>query len=215
MESPLETNLKDLSHGDYALKLKYLANLFDNHRAYQGTNLPPWIHGGQHLREHADLIIEAIEAAEQDKSKEEEILAAREKSDRSLNFAVQYVTMYSDHHNDPTCLGGLGLEYKHKIYNKEKRLPEQPTKLIAKNEEGAGDVVLFTNNGFGQKGSIEVQINDGDPADEASWRTWDHYFNCKIEIKGLEQVKKYYFRVRFKNSAGYGPWSKVVALVVN
>lgn len=198
------------------MKLRYVAGVFDSHPAYQiHTGLPAWIHGAQQLREHADLMNEAIEAANRDKCKEVEIALAREKCARSLNFAVQYVTMFADHQNDPPLLQNLGLEFKHKIYAKEKKLPEMPTKLVAKNEEGPGDVIVITNNGFGQKGSIDLQINEKDPTDESSWRTLDHYFNCRIEIKALEPIKKYYFRVRFRNSVGYGPWSKVVGLVVN
>lgn len=214
MDSPLETNLKWLSDGDFVLKLRYVAGVFDSHPAYQ-IGLPAWIHGAQQLREHADLMNEAIEAANRDKSKEVEIAAAREKCARSLNFAVQYVTMFADHQKDPKLLENLGLEFKHKIYAKEKKLPEMPTKLVVRNEKGVGDIVIFTNSGFGQKGGTEVQINERNPADEVSWKTYDHYFKCKIEIKGLEPVKKYYFRVRFKNGAGYGPWSEVVSLVVN
>lgn len=214
MESPLETNLRSLSDGDFLLKLRYVAGVFDSHPAYQ-TGLPEWIHGAQQLRQHADLMNEAIEVATKDKSKEAEIAAAREKCARSLNFAVQYVTMFADHKNDLSLLENLGLEFKHKNYTKERKLPEKPIKLIVKNEEGVGDIIIFTNSGFGLKGGVEVQINDGNPAEESSWRTYDYYFSCRIEIKGLEPVKKYYFRVRFKNGAGYGPWSEPVSLVVN
>jgi hypothetical protein len=214
MESPLETNLKNLTDGDFLLKLRYVAGVFDSHPAYQ-IGLPEWIYGAQQLREHADLMNQAIEAATKDKSKEAEIAVARDKCARSLHYAVQYVAMFANHRNDPSLLENLGLEFKHKIYAKEKKLPEMPTKLVAKNEEGAGDVLVITNNGIGQKGSIELQINDKEPADESSWKTLDTYFNCRMEIKALEPIRKYYFRVRFRNAVGYGPWSKVVGLVVN
>lgn len=214
MESPLETNLKSLSDGDFLLKLRYVAGVFESHPAYQ-TGLPVWIHGAQQLREHADVMNQAIEAATRDKNREAEIAVARGKCAKSLKFAVQYVAMFADHQNDPSLLENLGLEFKQKTYTKEKKLPEKPNKLVVRNEEGIGDIILFTNNGCGQKGRVEVQINDGNPTDESSWKTYDHYFTCKIEIKGLEPVKKYYFRVRFKNGAGYGPWSEVVSLVVN
>lgn len=210
----LAISFKGLSDGDFILKLRHLAPLFESHPAYRHDGLPPWIHGGPHFREHADLMTEALEVAANDKTLEPAVAAARERAVKSIQYAVQYVVMYSDHQQDPTPMGTLGLEFKQKAYGKNKNVPGKPTKYSVKNGKDSGDIIIQINNGFGSKGSVEVQMTTGDPADEGSWRLLGHYLKCKIEVSGLEPVKKYYFRARFQNTAGYGPWSDVVVLVV-
>ena len=214
MEVAHETNFKELSDGDFILKLKSLGILFDVHPAYQ-TSVPVWVPGGGHFRRHADNLEQAVAAAATDKSKDEERIGIREQGAKAINFASSYVAMYAAHHQDPGALLNLGLELKHKTYNRDasKKLPLKPTKFSAKDDEGVGNMVAFVNNGFG-KGSVQLQITDQEPQDEASWRTVGHFYKCRMEVKGLEPVKRYYLRARFRNAAGNGPWSDVISLVV-
>lgn len=215
MSFNLQTGFKDDTDGDVIIRLRHLAVIFDGLDAYK-TELPPWIPGGKQFREHADKLEEVVNLPGSDKAKEEERIAVREKSVRTVNLAVQYVTMYSEHHNDPSLLENLGLEVKHRNYSRDPRLPEKVERLIVKDDlENPGAIMVQVNNGFGKKGSLEFQITDGDPANEASWRTVDHYFTCKFDVKGLEPVKRYHVRARFKTAAGNGAWSDVANIVVS
>lgn len=210
----LQTGFKNDTDGDLIIRLRHLAAIFDGLNAYK-TELPPWIPGGKQFREHADQLEEVVNLPGSDKAKEEERIAVREKSVRTVNLAVQYVTMYCEHNNDPSILENLGLEVKHRSRSRDRKLPGKVEKFVAKDDsENTGAIIIYVNNGFGTKGSVELQITDGDPTDEVSWRTVDHYFTCRIEVKGLEPVKRYHLRVRFKNPAGNGPWSDVANVVV-
>lgn len=214
MSFNLQTGFKTDTDGDLIVRLRHMAVIFDGLDAYK-TEIPPWIPGGKQFREHADRLEEVVNLPGSDKTKEEERIAVRERSVRTVNLAVQYVTMYSEHHNDPTLLEKLGLEVKQRNYSRDRKLPGKVEKFIVKDDsENTGAIVIHLNNGFGTKGSAELQITEGDPTDEASWRTVDHYFTCKIVVKGLEPVKRYHLRARFKNPAGSGPWSDVANVVV-
>lgn len=214
MSYTLQMSFKDDTDGDLIIRLRHMASLFDNLAAYK-VEIPPWIPGGKQFREHADRLEEVVNLPGSDKTKDEERMAVREKSVRTVNYAVQYVTMYSDHHNDPTLLENLGLEVRQRSYSRDRKLPGKVDKFNVKDDsENTGAIIVHVNNGIGKKGSIELQITEGDPADEASWRTIDYYFTCKIDVKGLEPVKRYHLRARFKNAAGNGPWSDVAKVVV-
>ena len=210
----LETSFKDDTDGDVIVKLRHMATLFDSHDAYK-TDLPPWIPGGRQFREYADRLEQLVNLPASDKTRDDEKIAVREKSVKTVNLAVQYVTMYSEHLNDPTLLENLGLQVKHRNYSRDPRLPGKVERFLVKDSEDTGAIEVQVNNGFDKKGSLELQIAEGDPANEASWRTIDHYFTCRIKVKGLEPVKRYYLRARFKTAAGNGPWSDVANVVVS
>ena len=213
MSLSLDTNFKFLSDGDFILKLNSLADVCDGHPAYKG-GVPECIPGGPQFRECAEQLTHAVAAAERDKAKEGEKVAVRAKGERKITHAAQFLVMYSYHNDDPTLLHNVGLELKHKAHSSgSKALPKKPSKFRVTNGKVSGGIVALSNNGFG-KGSIELQITDGDPTDEARWRTLDFFYGCKMEVNGLEPVKKYHFRSRFRNAAGYGPWSEIVVLVV-
>ena len=84
-----------------------------------------------------------------------------------------------------------------------KDLPEEP---------GAINVSVSNRP---NKGSVEVQVNEVSPASEESWRRLGNYYECRFTARGLDSVKKYYVRVRFDSSAGSGPWSEVIPVVVS
>ncbi len=211
----LQTSFKDDTDGDLIVRVRHMANILDNLDAYK-TELPPWIPGGKQFREHADRLEEVVNLPGSVKTKEEERIAVREETVKTVNFAVQYITMYSTHINDPSLLENLGLEVKHKTYSRNRKLPGKVEKLIAKDDaEKSGAIVIQVNNGIGKKGSVELQITEGDPTDEASWRIVDYYFTCKFHVEGLEPVRRYHLRARFKNSEGNGPWSDVATVVVS
>ena len=207
-------HLKDLSDGDLALQLETMADIFEDHRAYRGLNLPPCIPGPTHLREHSVDVKHAAAAAKLDQSKEAERLLAREKGVQAITFASQYVVMFSAHEQDPTLLENIGLETRHRSYSKESlKIPEKPSKFIVKHTGVSGSITASVNRWEG-KGSVELQICEGDPADETSWRTLDIFHSCRMRANGLEPAKRVYFRARLQNDRGKGPWSEVVELII-
>ena len=209
----LEANFKDLSYGDFTLKLQQLANILEPHPAFRDH--PDWVSGPLQLRQHAEAMRVAGSAAEQDETKEAEREEARAKGEKAVYFMAQYIVMFADHHQDPTMLQNAGMDLKAKSGSRDtkKALPLKPTKFTATaGKNGVVDVVV--NHGF-EKGGVEFQVAEDEPAKEASWRTHDHYYSCRFAVRGLESVKRYYIRVRFKNAAGAGPWSDIEIVVVN
>jgi len=209
------SHLKDLSDGDLALQLEMSGDILEDHQAYKGQDLPPWIQRPIDLREHAVELKHASAAAKQEESKvSPRLIAAREKGIQGLMFAYQYVVMFSAHANDPTLLDNLGLETRHRSYAREAlRKPEKPLKFIVKHTDSSGSIYAFVNRWEG-KGSVELQICEGDPADEASWRTLNIFHSCRMRANGLEPAKRCYFRARILNNAGKSPWSEVVELII-
>lgn len=209
----LVANFKDLTYGDFTLKLEQLANILEPHPAF--NNYPEWVSGPLQFRQHAEAMRVAGSAAEQDETKEAEREAARAKGEKAVYFTAQYLVMFADHHQDPTMLQTVGMDLKAKSGSRDnkKALPLKPTKFIVTVMKNML-VYVIVNHGF-EKGGIEVQIAEAEPTKESSWRTLDHYYSCRFEIRGLESVKRYYIRVRFKNAAGAGPWSDVETFVVD
>lgn len=208
------TYLKDLSDGDLALQLETMGDILEDHRAYKDQNLPPWIIGPADLRECSVDVKHSSAAAKQDDSKETERQLARQKGVQAITFASQYVVMFSAHENDPTLLENIGLEPRHRTFTKEAvRKPGSPTKFTVKHTGVSGSIKASVNRWEG-KGSVELQICEGDPADEASWKTVDIFHSCRMRADGLEPAKKCYFRARLRNDAGKGPWSEIIELII-
>ena len=209
------SHLKDLSDGDLALQLEMSADIFEDHQAYKGKDLPPWILGAADLRGHAVELKHASAAAKQEENKvSPRLVAAREKGIQGLMFAYQYVVMFAAHANDPTLLDNIGLETRHRSYARGAlRKPEKPVKFMVKHTDSSGSIYAFVNSWEG-KGSVELQICEGDPADEASWRTLNIFHSCRMRASGLEPAKRCYFRARILNNAGKSPWSEVVELII-
>jgi len=205
------SHLKDLSDGDLALQLEMSGDILEDHQAYKGKDLPPWIVGAAHLRGHAVELKHASAAAKQEENKvSPRLVAAREKGIQGLMFAYQYVVMFAAHANDPTLLDNIGLETRHRSYARGAlRKPEKPVKFMVKHTDSSGSIYAFVNSWEG-KGSVELQICEGDPADEASWRTLNIFHSCRMRASGLEPAKRCYFRARILNNAGKSPWSEIL-----
>jgi len=210
------SRLRDLSDGDLALQLEIMADILEDHRAYKGQDLPPCIPGPPNFREHSVELKHASAAAQLDENAEPgRIAAVRENSIQDLTFSIQYVVMFSTHEKDPTLLDKLGLETRHRSFTKETlRVPDKPTKFSVKHNTGSSGSVNASTNSWEGKGSVELQICEGDPADEASWRTLNIFHSCRMRVDGLEPARRCYFRARLRNDAGNGPWSDVVGLII-
>ena len=205
--------LRDEGDGDLAFQLETTAGLLDDHPAYRNQNHPPWVVGPTHLRECAVELKQASVAAKHDNSKEPERLLARDNAIQSLTFTGQFVFMFSVHAKDPTVLE-IGLDLRHRSFTKDPPTrPEKPSKFTVKHT-GVSGCIYASINAWEGKGSVELQICEGDPADEAAWRILDIFHSCRMRASGLEPASKCHFRARIQNDAGKGPWSEVVDLII-
>lgn len=212
----LDANFNSLSTGDFILVLHIIAGKIAIHPSFTGP-LPEYVSGAEKIMELAEqLFVLDRAAAGRDKDKMAEKKALRAESEQRLAFNANHLVMLSQHRNDPELLLNAGYELKqHKNYNKNASipLPEMPTKFTVKNGSVPGTVIAKINRS--QKfGSIELQCAEADPLAEVSWRMIDMFYQCRMEGKGLESVKRYYFRARYHNAGGIGPWSAIVTLVV-
>lgn len=207
-------HLKELSDGDLALELETMADMMEDNRAYKDQVLPPCITGPIRLREHAVSLKHASAAAKQDESKEGERLLARENGIQGITFARQYVVMFSVHEKDPTLLESLRPATRPRNFTKAPlREPEAPSGFVVKHTGNSGEIYVSVNSWKG-KGSVELQICEGDPAEEASWRTLNIFHGCRMRANGLDPAKRCYFRARIRNDVGTGPWSEIVELII-
>ena len=205
--------LRDEGDGDLALQLETTAGLLDDHPVYKDQNHPSWLTGPGRLRECAANLKHASVAAKQDDSKEPERLVARDTAIQQITFAGQVIAMFSVHENDPSHLQ-IGLDLKHRNYSKEPpRKPEKKPNLQVKHTGVSGSLYASVNTWEG-RGSVELQICDGDPKDEASWRVVNIFHSCRMRVEDLEPAKRIYFRARYRNDVGIGPWSEVVEIIV-
>lgn len=205
-----DTNFSKLTDGDLFQKTISFAETVKDHPAFQ--NLQEHVPGYDRFMTLADMLRNASEAARYgDKLKAEERDKIREEILRSFTFAGQHVIMVAAHRNDPTLLN-IGLEQRQRVYRTAQHsLPGPPAKLFVKN--GSPGVVVAMVNRDREMASVELQITEN-TGNDSSWKTVDKYYTCKMEVRGLEPVKRYYFRARYHNSVGVGPWSPVVNLVV-
>ena len=209
-----DTNYSKLSHGEYILVLYMLAEKLRDHIAFQ--NLPEHVPGSPKFLDYAEQMKIAVEEAKSrdvNKGARRDWLRARSQQD--ITFVGQHVVMVATHRNDPTILEGTGLKLKTRSYTKTQHSdrPDRPDKLKVTNGKDPGTVVALVSRVPGP-GGIELHWTDGDPADESSWRNAGMFYQCRIELKGLDSVKRYYFRVRYHTTSGVGPWSAIMDLVV-
>jgi len=207
-------DVSDLSDGDLILKFRDFGRRCGEHLAFK-EDAPACVPGPAHYMELADDMTLVLEGGLDGKQKEADALAIREKGVRFMTFSTQYIVMFSHHHNDPTMLTTLGMELKSRTHKKapQSAVPPRP-ELSVKDDSESGTVSVTVNN-RPRKGSIELQVTEGSPYDEASYRRVGNFYECRFKAKGLEPVKKCHFRCRFDAPAGPGPWSEIVTVVVS
>ncbi|HBA87808.1 MAG TPA: hypothetical protein DCZ75_07390 [Geobacter sp.] len=206
------SSLKKLSDGDLIQQTFSFAERIKNHDAFQ--NLQEHVPGYDRFTNLGVALQKTSEAARYgDRLLEAEKERIREEIIRCFIFACQHAVMVATHRNAPSMLE-IGIEQKQRAYSRSvtHSLPAMPQKLILKKGNRPGMVVATVGKESGV-GSIELQFTDN-PGDESSWKSLERYYNCRMEVSGLDSVKRYYFRVRYHNSVGSGPWSAVVSIVV-
>lgn len=210
-----DIDVNDLSDGDLILKFLEFASCCEVHPAFK-DGAPPCVPGPAHYRELADNLRLVLLGATGDKQKEAEVLAIRETGVCFMTFSTQYIVMFSHHHSDTTMLDHLGVALKSRSYKKatHKVLPSRPVNFTVKDDRESGTVSVTVGN-WNRRGSVEFQVTEGSPTDEASYRRVGNFYLSRFKAKGLDSVKMYHCRCRFENAAGPGPWSEIVTVVVS
>ena len=130
--------------------------------------------------------------------------------------SAYHVVMVSLHRKDPSVLLNTGWDLKHRAsYNKSPNTGKLtvPSKFTVKHGTVSGTVVATVNRAQ-TAASVELQVTDGDPSLEASWKGLGMFFQCRMEAKGLEPARRYHFRARYQSAGATGPWSQHVSLIV-
>jgi hypothetical protein len=89
-----------------------------------------------------------------------------------------------------------------------------PTEFRVKRSEISGKLLVHAA-GVAGAASYEVDLAEGDPTAETSWRDAGTFAACShIEIPGLTPGKIYWVRLRAIGSSGPGPWTDSVSTMV-
>lgn len=212
----LETNYDNLPINDLIVTINHLAEKAESHVAFQGE-LPEYVTRPAQLRQLAETLGKARDAAaggDRDRSAEKKALI--ESCKMALSMNALHIVMLSLHRNDPTIRLNAGYEEKHKSTGKAKvNLLEQSPDVLVKHGSVSGHINLLIKRAR-QNASIEVQTTDGDPNDEGAWKRYGEgvHNKSRIELKGQEPAKKIYFRARYHEDGGTGPWSAPVGIIV-
>lgn len=208
------SSLWKLSDGDLMQETRSFAQRIRGHAAFQ--NAAEHVPVGDRFDSLAEALGVKSDAAKNGgKRMAEDRDKTREEIFTAFTFAGQHAVMVATHLNDPSMMD-IGYSLSHRIYASKPAttlLPVQPTKVGLKpGPKGSGIFYVVVNKCQGM-GSLEVQYTDN-PNDESSWKSAERSYRCKVELKG-ELVKRYYIRTRYHNTAGYGPWSAVVDIVLS
>lgn len=211
----LSTNYNGLSNGEFIFHVTTQAVIIDGHAYFTGP-CPDYVSGASTLTALAEQLAAADRAAAgRDTNKLAEMKAIRADLEQRMDFNANHIVMLALTRKEPEQIHTFGYEPKQKSLHRIAKVafPEKVKKITAKNGAVSGTAIISINRPT-LFGSIELQICDGEPGDESSWRMVDIFYKCRMELKDLEPVKRYYFRARYKNAAGTGPWSEIVSLVV-
>ena len=210
----LETSLTGLSASDAILKVKNVAAHLGVHAAFEDA--PEHVPGPVKLLQFTDEMTTLVHAiADGASHRKQELKDLQANMERAVTLAAQHVIMVSIYRDDPTLLQNTGLELKQRNYTRHSdlKIPGQPAKFNAKHGR-VSKTVMITVQSDSDVVSRELQVCDGDPSLESSWRLVGFYGKCKIEVTGLVPASTCHFRIRGINDAGAGPWSATVTLII-
>jgi hypothetical protein len=210
----LNSNLSDLSHPEFILKLATIADFMEVHDIFKVV--PEYISGFASYREMSQQYKAGVDsAASGGKASRADRDAMRAEFQLRVDFTAQHMTMVAYHMKDPNILHNTGLDFKHRkpIVRTPVFVPGIPTIVSAKRGVEPRTAVLMVKKPKGTA-SIEVQFSTGDPRDETSWQDGGGHVTARIIIRDLEALKETHFRVRFRTAGGVSGWSQVVSEVI-
>lgn len=210
----LEANFSYLSSAGFILKVGTIADLLAVHPAFQV--FPEHVPDPARLRQQMEAFKDAVNAsANGDRQKVAERKILRAALEQSTTIIAQHLIMVAIYRNDLTLLQNTGYELKHRNHgkNSDSNVLAAPSQFRVKRGADSGVVIAYANRGPGVA-SFELQVTEGEPLLDSTWKTLALYATCRMLVKDLEPGKKYTFRVRSLGAAGQSPWSSTVTLIV-
>jgi hypothetical protein len=214
----LELNMSGLSINDMVVRLGTVAELVAAHAGYQ-DKLPDEVPGPPQLRLHAEELHQAdLEAANKDRLKMAKRGEKYQESAVALALFGQFAVMRAIKNNDMKYIDDIGYDRKKKSTGNNKAhhssMIGAPQKFNTKYGPDSGSLLFQVGKVTGAA-HYDIYGCLGDPNNEASWELYSTFVNTRnIRIDGLEPGKVYYFRVRCLGPNGFGPWSKVIKIMV-
>jgi hypothetical protein len=205
---------RDVNHPRFIIYLGGIGDALEVHAGYQ--NLPEEVPNAGKFRDLARRLTEAVKAAQYgDRLKKAELDAIRVEGEEATIALANWAVIRYLVNKDSSLLANLGIAPKKAVVKNSNQVSvTAPQKVSAARGKLQGSVVLKASQMKGCA-SLEVQFCQGDPLQEASWSTGEHFPHCShMELKGLEPGKIYHFRVRYLGNDGHGPWSAIVSLMV-
>lgn len=213
----LELNVRSLSHVGLVNLMLNIADALEAHPNYKEPPPHP-VPGPAELRASAVRFQAVVNEADTgNRNKKAERDALRPMTEVELEILKQWAQWKAYKENDLSWITNIGIPQKKKGLTARTSASSHPvgTPEKIKVEQGASGVALVTVNKVLAAILYYVQICDGDPSDEAAWKTFDKFTGCRgMQVTGLQPGKIYHFRVRAFGAAGYGPWSAIVKMMV-
>jgi hypothetical protein len=215
----VEANFNNLSLNDFIVQMHHHADKSEHHPSFQ-DDAPEYVTRPQRIRELAgNLEKSRDEALGGDKAKAAEKKAQWDAGKLAMEKNAYHAALISVHRNDPSVITDCGFEAKHKnvakpTVNLLDAIPEISVKHIMVAGRIVPESVAVVIKRLKNTANVELQITDGDPNLESSWRSLGVRNKSRIELKGLESAKKIYLRVRYHEDGGNGRWSQVVSIIV-
>jgi hypothetical protein len=212
---PFDLRFATWPHLKCGNKIVTIADAFLHHPGYQGP-FPENIAHPQAVKTQATEFIGVSNAAESgDRNQKALRDALRPKAVSNTMVLLQWAAMRSVSENDPSLISNLGVDLKKKpsIRSSSQSVVAAPAEPKAKHGAVTGDVDLAVAK-VPNAILYVVYACLGDPSVEESWFQVAESNRCRMVIKGLQEGKAYYFRVKCRGPAGYGPWSSAVRLMV-
>jgi len=212
----LDANFTGLSINDFIVRMHFVADKLEQHPAFQEDNLPEYLAKPPKLRQIAEALGQARDAAAGgDRGKIADKKALRDVGQLALSMNGQHVTMLSLHRNDPSLLHNAGYDQKQHKTNVRyaASLLDLTPGLEVKHGPVSGSITVIAKR-LKQTATIELQSTDQDPATETSWSSQGIHSKSRIELKALKPANRYHFRARYHADGRTGPWSSTVSIIV-
>lgn len=215
----LEYNYHPLSINDFIVQTNHIADKLEEHSIFkeEGENLPEYVSPPPKLRVMAGQLGQARDAASGgDRDKKAAKLVLRESLQLALSMNAQHITMVSLHRKDPSLLLNTGYQQKQKNSSSSKtavNLLDATPEVVLKHGTTSGTVSVKVRRKK-PNATVELQMTDQDPKDEASWTGKWINNKSRIEYKGLEPARRCHVRARYLDGEASGPWSSVVSIIV-
>jgi hypothetical protein len=175
---------------------------------------PPQVPTFAQLEAAHDTYRDALHAAvNRDRIKIAERDSARETLTGILKSIAGYLEVLAQ--GDTRKLAGTGYDLRKDITHGTGIGPlPAPTQFRLKRSDFSGKLLVHAASVAGAA-SYEVDLADGDPTIEASWRDAGTFATCShIELAELTPGKVYWVRLRAIGISGPGPWTDPLSLMV-